>query len=82
MTKKADKSTFAASYAELEQIIAWFEGSDADLEEGISKFERGLELAEACKGRLAELENRVTLIKARFAAPATEATSETSDDTI
>ncbi len=81
MTKKADKSTFAASYAELEQIIAWFEGGDADLEEGISKFERGLELAEACKGRLAELENRVTLIKARFTGSA-ETPVETSTDTL
>jgi exodeoxyribonuclease VII small subunit len=67
--KKADKGTFAAAYAELEQIIGWFETGDADLEEGIAKFERGLELAEKCRGRLAELENRVTSIKARFAGP-------------
>jgi exodeoxyribonuclease VII small subunit len=74
--KKADKgTTFAAAYAELEDIIGFFERGDADLEEGIAKFERGLELADRCKARLAELENKVTQIKARFSGDANDAVS-------
>ncbi len=73
--KKADKGTFATAYAELETIIAWFETGEPDLEEGIAKFERGLELAEKCRGRLTELENRVTAIKARFSGESASTTA-------
>ena len=57
---------FGAAYKELEAIIEWFEREDVDLEEGLKKFERGLQLAKGCKERLKEVENRVTEIKARF----------------
>ncbi|HTM68338.1 MAG TPA: exodeoxyribonuclease VII small subunit [Candidatus Binatia bacterium] len=57
---------FGAAYKELEAIIEWFEREDVDLEEGLKKFERGLQLAKGCKARLKEVENRVTEIKARF----------------
>ena len=65
-TKKSDKVDFGKSFEELEEIIGWFEGDEVDLDEGIKKFERGLELAKACKGRLKEVENKVTEIKAKF----------------
>ncbi|HTK05471.1 MAG TPA: exodeoxyribonuclease VII small subunit [Candidatus Eisenbacteria bacterium] len=59
---------FGAAYKELENIIEWFEQEDVDLEEGLKKFERGLQLAKGCKERLKEVENRVTEIKAKFGA--------------
>lgn len=62
----AQATDFGAAYQELEQIIGWFEREDADLEEGLNKFERGLELAKVCKDRLKEVENKVTAIKAKF----------------
>jgi len=61
------KVNFAKAFEELEAITEWFEQGEADLEEGLKKFERGLELAKACKERLAEVENRVTEIKKKFA---------------
>ncbi len=57
---------FEASLNELEQITQWFESSDADLDAGLQKFERGLELAAALKEHLASVENQVEKIKARF----------------
>lgn len=57
---------FGEAYKELEGIIDWFEKEEVDLEEGLKKFERGLELAKKCKERLKEVENKVTEIKAKF----------------
>jgi exodeoxyribonuclease VII small subunit len=57
---------FGKAYEELEGIIEWFEKEDVDLDEGIVKFERGLELAKACRTRLAEVENKVKEIKMKF----------------
>ncbi len=70
MTKsKSDKGfDFGAAYKELEQIIQWFERDDVDLEEGLRKFERGLDLAKRCKARLKDVENKVVEIKAKFGA--------------
>lgn len=65
-TKKREKFNFGKAYGELEEIIKWFEQEDVDLEESLRKFERGLELAQACKERLKEVENKVTEIKAKF----------------
>lgn len=64
MTKKP---TFAEAFAELEQITEWFETADVDLDEGLKKFERGLELAKQCKGKLADVENKVVELKKKFA---------------
>jgi exodeoxyribonuclease VII small subunit len=57
---------FEAALTELEQITQWFESSDADLDAGLQKFERGMELAAQLKDHLKSVENRVEKIKARF----------------
>jgi exodeoxyribonuclease VII small subunit len=69
--KKAEaKSNFSADFKELEEIVRWFESNEVDLEEGLKKFEHGLELAKKCRARIKEVENKVTLIKAKFEAVA------------
>lgn len=65
MVKK--QPTFAEAFAELEQLTAWFETEEVDLDVGLKKFERGLELAQICKKKLAEVENKVTTLKKKFA---------------
>lgn len=65
MAKKT--SSFADAFQELEEITAWFETAEVDLDEGLKKFERGLELAQVCKKKLAEVENRVVDLKKKFA---------------
>jgi len=60
---------FGASLRELEAITAWFEGENIDLDEGLVKFERGMELAGQLKAHLAETQNRVEKIKVKFDQP-------------
>lgn len=60
------KVNFAKAFEELESITEWFERGEVDLDEGLKKFERGLELAKVCKEKLAEVENKVTEIKKKF----------------
>ena len=64
MTKT--KPTFAEAFKELESLTEWFETEDVDLDDGIKKFERGLELAQVCKKKLSEVENKVTELKKKF----------------
>lgn len=63
-TKK--EQTLAESFAELEGIAEEFEGGEVDLETGIPKFKRGLELARILKNRLGEIENEIKEIKDEF----------------
>lgn len=67
MTKK--QPTFAEAFAELEKLTEWFETQEVDLDDGLAKFERGLELAAICKQKLAEVENKVTTLKKQFEQP-------------
>ena len=76
---KQTKLQFSESFAELEKIAQWFEHEEIDLEEGLKKFERGLELAAALKKRLAEVENKVKEIKARFGEMEEKAEEPESD---
>ncbi|MFZ1458280.1 MAG: exodeoxyribonuclease VII small subunit [Candidatus Saccharimonadales bacterium] len=52
--------------AELDEIVAWFEQDDFDIEAAIAKFEAGSKLAEAIKAELATLENKITVLKDKF----------------
>lgn len=58
--------SFAEAFAELEELTQWFETEEVDLDEGLKKFERGLELAQVCKKKLGEVENKVTTLKKKF----------------
>lgn len=67
MAQKSEKKiNFGEAFTELEKITDWFEKEDIDLEEGLAKFERGLELAAKLKTRLKEVENKVEEIKVKF----------------
>lgn len=67
MTKKKD-ANFAEAFSELEKITQWFDSQEnVDLDEGLKKFERGLELADGLKKKLKEVENKVEEIKKKFA---------------
>ncbi len=63
---KKEQQGFAEAFAELETITTWFETEEVDLDEGLKKFERGLELAKVCKKKLAEVENKVAELKKKF----------------
>lgn len=67
MSSKKSPS-FAQAFAELESITGWFEREDLDLDEGLKKFERALELADLCKKKLSDTQQRVREIKKRFSS--------------
>lgn len=62
-TKDIDVSK---GFKELEDISAWFERGETDLDQGLQKFERAMEIADALKKRLATAENKVKEIKKKF----------------
>ena len=67
-TKKTGKDiNFAKAFEELEEITAWFDSEEnLDLDKGLVKFEKGLELASQLKKKLSEVENKVEEIKNKF----------------
>ena len=68
-SKKSSKEknfNFAKSYKELEKITEEFESGDLSLEDGLKKFEKGLELASSCKEYLGKIENKIIEIKKRY----------------
>lgn len=69
---------FSKHLAELESITSWFESSDADLDQGIAKFERGMELTQELRQHLQLVENRVEKIRARYATEPVDAVAEPS----
>ncbi|HVM90821.1 MAG TPA: exodeoxyribonuclease VII small subunit [Verrucomicrobiae bacterium] len=67
MPKKKSDIDFSKGFAELEEIAAWFESGETDLEEGLKKFERAGELSKALRLRLEEAENKIKEIKSHNA---------------
>ncbi|MBI3120328.1 MAG: exodeoxyribonuclease VII small subunit [Candidatus Kerfeldbacteria bacterium] len=63
MTKK---SSFHEQLKKLEEITAYLEQPDLDLEQGLGKFEEGLKLAKELKSRLHSLEQTIETIKEKF----------------
>ncbi len=67
MTKKETKQIDVnKSFEELEALTDWFEKGDGDLDQGLQKFERAMEIADALRKRLDLAENKVKEIKERF----------------
>jgi len=58
-----DKFNFTEAYKEIEEINEWFQQEDIDLEEGLGKYKRGLELIKKCREQLKEVENKLEEIK-------------------
>lgn len=68
--KKPQKSKLDVSKAfeELEKITEWFESGQTDLDQGLEKYERAMELAEVLRARLENAENKITLIQKKHSA--------------
>lgn len=70
MPPKKDPSTIdvAKGFQELEEIASWFERGEADLDKGLEKFDRAMQVADVLKKRLALAENKVKEIKKKYEA--------------
>lgn len=66
MPKKKTDIDFGKSFKELEELAAWFEREEPDLDKGLIKFERAMELASACREELAAAEQKINEIKKKF----------------
>jgi exodeoxyribonuclease VII small subunit len=58
--KKTETIDFEKSLAELEGIVKQLEAGNLPLEKSLELFERGVQLARACKEKLAEAELKVS----------------------
>jgi len=70
--KKADEAAgqpepFEALYKRLEETVAKLEGGNLSLEESLSLYEEGMNLARQCQGLLQDAELRVTRLQEQFA---------------
>lgn len=57
---------------DFETIVEWFNQDDLDIDQAISKFEEGSKLAETIKQQLATAKNKIEIVKADFAAKASQ----------
>ena len=62
----SDKKPLKAQLAELEELVAWFDQDDVDIEQAIEKFEQGSKLADDIKTELEQFENKITVLKQKF----------------
>jgi exodeoxyribonuclease VII small subunit len=53
---------FSDSLTELESIVSALESGQLDLEDSLERYERGVALLRACQSKLAEAEQRVTML--------------------
>lgn len=71
-----DKMRFSDALVELEAIVSALESGQLELEESISRYERGVALLRACQARLAEAEQRVTMLMGELESESAREDSE------
>ena len=62
----SNTSKISDKLSELEELLAWFEQDDLDIEEALKKYEQGQTLASDIKKRLADVENKITVLEKKF----------------
>jgi exodeoxyribonuclease VII small subunit len=60
---KTTKLDISKAFQELEEITEWFESENTDLNEGLKKYERAMELAEILRQQLETAENKINEIQ-------------------
>jgi len=57
-----EEMTFGATLAELEEIVKALEGGQLELEDSLERYERGVSLLRVCRAKLANAQQRVTML--------------------
>jgi exodeoxyribonuclease VII small subunit len=70
---------FTQSIQKLEEINAWFQNEDFNLDEGLHKLKAGKELIKMCRARLQEAENEFVKIKREFVEEVPQQEAEVAD---
>lgn len=76
---QGEKFDFTKAIAEIEEINRWFQNENVNLDEGLMKFRRGLELIKKCQERLKEVENEFIEIKKDYGADKPDNQSATKE---
>ena len=63
---------FGEALAELEGIVASLEGGQLDLEDSLARYERGVALLRACQAKLADAQQKVTMLMGELEEQDTE----------
>lgn len=56
----------AGKLARLDELVAWFDSDEFELEQAIERFKAAEELAADIEKDLSELKNSIEIVKARF----------------
>lgn len=63
----SDKSkSLSDQLAKLNELVAWFDQPDIDVDEALKKFDEGMKLTEDIKKQLTAAENKITILKQKF----------------
>jgi exodeoxyribonuclease VII small subunit len=60
--KAAEGLRFGEALAELETIVASLESGQLELEDSMDRYTRGVELLKACRAKLADAQQKVTML--------------------
>jgi exodeoxyribonuclease VII small subunit len=68
----AEEVSFGDGLAELERIVASLESGELDLEESLTRYERGVALLRQLQTRLTDAQQRVTVLLGELESEASE----------
>lgn len=58
--------TLAKKLAKLDEMVAWFDGDEFELEQALEKFTKAEKLAAEIESDLLALKNTITIVKEKF----------------
>lgn len=61
-----DNVTLTEKLAKLDDLVAWFDGDDFELEQALEKFTEAEKLAAEIENDLLALKNTITVVKEKF----------------
>lgn len=66
MSDKSSASSIGEKTDKLNELVAWFDSDDFELERALEKFRQAQELAEEIEADLLSLKNEITIVKKKF----------------
>ncbi len=51
---------------EINELVAWFDGEESDIDEAFEKFDKLTKLVDEAKTELGEIENKITVLEKKF----------------
>jgi len=69
MSEKSNE-TIAEKTARLNELVAWFDGDEFELEKALDMFSKAEKLAEEIEADISSLKNDIEVVKAKFSEAA------------